>query len=209
MKEYKDTIPKLTRPWDPGIPEKHRELVRARRKCPTGIKWDVRIKHRGGVTVWEYPWSSMKDGDFFVVPISKYDSQVTTFRQTASRNNFEVAIHVVTVDGKKMFRVCKVITGVRAFKLSAKRLGRNVPIHDPDRRRRYAKDYRKGRASAPVSAVTVVPSKYEPPVAEQTIVTEANYDRAAALKEARRRAAFEEAGLDPDLDEDVMGIFKE
>jgi len=162
----------------------------------------------------------MLDGDFFIVPITGSEKAMkVAFQQAAARHDIEISIHpweMETEEGEPIpaFRVVRVIGGIRKIKAEARKRGVHAPSSDVKRFYRRQAAWRRGEGLTTPPAISIAPTlPTAPPVpigeaATAPLGTDAGrrYDREQRLAEVKRRAALELAGLNPDEDEDIMGV---
>lgn len=118
-------IPAVKKPWDVAISDPvYLQKIRDRRATPDGKEWLVTHKVRAGVPVYQYPWSKMQIGDFFIVPQLRHGrAQLGSFAQAAQRYDFELSVRSWEIhDGEHVtdgFRVTLVFIGIRGLKRRA------------------------------------------------------------------------------------------
>lgn len=204
------------KPWDCALSSETGNAVRKRRLSPDGVELPVGKKSTRAGMRFEYPWSKLMDGDFFIVPIhGSRNSMTVGFRQAAARHDIEISISEWQRDGEECFRVIRVIGGIRKIKAAARTRGVFAPSSDIEAYYRRQAEARRAREGVDAAPATTPPA----PLADAPggtpgaallapLGTDAvrRYDRDALMTEQRKRAAMELAGLDPDEDEDFMGV---
>ncbi len=201
--------PRKFREWDSLLPVEKVRTIRERRLYPDGNKHQVTTRMHGGKELNVYPWSEMKDGDFFEVKIkASREAMNVHFRQSAAINNIEVVVADITIDNEPALMVTRILGGVNELK---KKLG--LPTFDVKKKYERVRGWRKG--SKPTLAFKIptpdrakVPESEEPPKVSPVVgsgATDFHDDYVERLAEMRRKAIREAAGLD-DEDEDVMGV---
>ena len=216
MARTKAFNPRMERPWDVALTTAARKRAFDNRKNPTGDKVPVAEAERAGKTVNVYPWTKLEEGDFFVAKVrGSENAMLTTFRQAAAKHDMEVAIHPWDDEESQYFRVTCVLKGISRIKARARSMG----AHAPSFNWRKAEEYRTKRRSKTeedASGVSILPSDPSTlPVHVDGVPLDEEGARAAllatrreAIKRHLERAAMEEVGLDPEEDEDYMGIKK-
>ena len=211
------TRPRAERPWDIALASITANAVRLRRKNPDGEERKVRYQKTDTGVIRRYPWDEMIDGDYFIVPIEgSKNAMVTTFRQAAARKDIEVSIHDWAIekgsDVTPAFRVTRIMGNIRKVKALARERGAKAPHQKKEdiykRQREARRRRRDGEDTPSIGIVTVLPSTptEAPGAVGSAPVAPLQYDRRERLAEARRKAAMELTGLDPDEDEDYMGV---
>lgn len=212
-------MPRREKAHDCALSSETAVVVRKRRMNPDGVEHKVGThSNRAGVRN-VYPWSALRDGDFFVVPIQGSEKAMrVAFQQAAARHDFEISIHpwnIESPDGPiPAFRVVRIIGGIAKIKAAARSRGAHAPSSDVQyfRRRQSAWARGEGLTTPPAMSIAPTPPPTAPvpigtsPVAPLGADATARLDRAAMLREAQRRARMELAGLDPDEDEDLLGV---
>lgn len=201
--------------WDCAMSAETGNMVRKRRLNPDGVEIPVTKKTTRAGPRHEYPWAKMGDGDFFIVPVhGSRNSMTVGFRQAAARHDIEISISAWQRDGEECFRVIRVIGGIRKIKAAARTRGVFAPSSDIEAYYRRQSEARRARGVDSPGATTTPPALVDapprgpgaPPLAPLGTDAVRRYDRDAMMAEQRRRAALELAGLDPDEDEDIMGV---
>lgn len=135
-----------SRPYDILIPAPILDRIKDRRHSPDGVVHEVKTVVRAGRRVYNYPWSKMELGDFFIVPIGGRSKKAmrVAFQQAAARHDMEIAVkEVVLPDGSPAYRVTVVIIQVSRYKLAAVEEGiTGVGLSDgrwKSRKRRWAR----------------------------------------------------------------------
>lgn len=197
------------RPWDKAISPDILPVIRGRRHSPDGQERVIGHKMVGGGQTNVYPWSSLKDGDYFFVEIGRSkDAMRVYFRQTAARLDIELAVTEYVRRGKPHFRVTRVMSGISEVKRLA-----GVAQFDLERRREYLNERRKKerrgkrKINKPKIAKIEVSEPTEPVVGRE-VTTHHDVDYAKLREERLRQARLEAAGLEEE-DADFMGVTEE
>lgn len=213
-------MPRREKPWDCALASETACAVRKRRMNPDGVEHPVSRKLTKAGLRNILPWGALGDGDFFIVEANKaVDAQRVSFCQAAARHDIEISVHPwkINTDGGEpisAFRVIRVIGGIRKIKAEARRRGANAPSSDIKHYYHRQRAARRGEVVTTHPAISIAPTPpTAPPVAPGEAATAPlgtdagrRYDRAAQMAENLRRARMLEAGLDPDEDEDFMGV---
>lgn len=140
--------------------------IKQRRHSPDGLMHEVKTITRAGRRVYNYPWSKMELGDFFIVPIENRSRNAlrVAFQHGAARHDLEIAVKEWTLpDGSPAYRVTVVIIQVSRYKLAA--INKGVPgirISDGRWKARKRKWYRERSKDAKPARRTPPPAPKKP-----------------------------------------------
>lgn len=201
------------KPWDCALSSSTAAACRKRRLDPDGFEKSVGYRQTAAGERIVYPWDEMKDGDFFYAPLrGSSKAQRTAFLQAAARHDIEISVSLEL--GNTCFRVIRVLGNISKVKSAARERGAYAPSSDIDAYYKRQAAWRRDGRSDHLPATDIADPLPTPPprpavphpVAPLGTGVDAREARDKLVAEQRRRAAMELAGLDPDEDEDYMGV---